>query len=178
MVSFIAHPVERRPHSMAGRVLGGIVAVCGAVPYALVALLLRFVMARVFFLSGQAKIAGPSIPLHIEDFTFTVTLPTQLREDALHAFELQFADAPVWPTLLAYVFVYAEFILPICLLIGFGTRIVALLLLLMTIALQVYVHPDALWTTHAYWAAILLVLMACGPGALSLDRLIWYLYKK
>ena len=38
---------------------------CGVIPYALVALGLRLVMARVFFLSGQAKIEGPVIPVHL-----------------------------------------------------------------------------------------------------------------
>ena len=34
-----------------------------SIPYALVALGLRLVMARLFFLSGQAKIEGPRIPI-------------------------------------------------------------------------------------------------------------------
>jgi putative oxidoreductase len=93
-------------------------------------------------------------------------------------FETRFAGAPVWPTLIAYVFAYAEFVLPICLIIGFGTRVAALILVLMTVALQVYVQPEAWWTMHAYWVSILLVLMTCGPGALSFDRLIRYLYQK
>ena len=37
--------------------------------------------------------------------------------------------------------------------------------------IQVFVFPDAWWTVHAYWAALLLVLIARGPGALALDRL-------
>jgi hypothetical protein len=36
------------------------------VPYALVGLLLRLVMARVFFLFQQGKIDGPRIPVHLK----------------------------------------------------------------------------------------------------------------
>jgi putative oxidoreductase len=176
MVNFMAHPVERRSRSMSG--LGRIVAACGLVPYALVAVVLRVVMARAFFLSGQGKIAGPVVPLNLDDFTFTVTLPAQVRDETIRMFETRFADAPVWPAIVAYFFAYAEFVLPICLAIGFGTRLAALILLLMTVALQVYVQPEAWWTTHVYWISVLLVLMACGPGALSFDRLIRYLYRK
>jgi len=38
--------------------------------------------------------------------------------------------------------------------------------------------PDALWSTHVYWIAILMVLMSVGPGAISIDRLIRYVYEK
>ncbi len=42
-------------------------------------------------------------------------------------------------------------------------------LLAITVLLQIYVMPLALWTTHIYWAAMLLVLLLSrGPGALSI----------
>ena len=72
----------------------------------------------------------------------------------------------------AYLFTYAEFVLPICLVLGFATRLSALALLILTVLMQIYVAPQALWTTHVYWIAILMVLMSVGPGAISLDRLI------
>jgi uncharacterized membrane protein YphA (DoxX/SURF4 family) len=46
----------------------------------------------------------------------------------------------------------------------------------MTVLLQVYVMPGMLWVAHVYWAAILLVLMTVGPGAISLDALIRAVY--
>ena len=46
-------PLDGRPG------VDGFVAACAFVPYALVALALRVVMARVFFLDGQARIDGP-----------------------------------------------------------------------------------------------------------------------
>jgi putative oxidoreductase len=44
-------------------------------------------------------------------------------------------------------------------------------LLGMTAVIQVFVYPEA-WPMHLQWAAMLLVLLARGPGTFSLDRLI------
>jgi putative oxidoreductase len=46
-----------------------------------------------------------------------------------------------------------------------------LVLLGMTAVIQMFVYPLA-WPTHLQWAAMLLVLLARGPGTFSLDRLI------
>jgi putative oxidoreductase len=154
--------------------------VCAAIPYALVALGLRLIMARVFFLSGQAKIDGPVIPIKtpIRDLEFAVTLPADIKDATFRMFEAQYADLPISPVTAAYLFTYAEFVLPICLVLGFATRLAALALLVMTVLLQVYVMPGMLWVAHIYWAAILLVLMTVGPGAISLDALIRAVYRR
>jgi len=177
MASFIAHPAERGSHSVAARVIDRMVAVCGIIPYALVALILRLVVARDFLLAGQANVVGPAVPLSIQGFSFSVILPAHVREETLQAFATKFATVPVSATLIGYCLTYVEFLLPICLVIGFGTRIAALFLLAVTVLLQVYVEPDALWTQHVYWFSILLVLMTCGGGVISLDRLIRQLYQ-
>jgi putative oxidoreductase len=39
----------------------------------------------------------------------------------------------------------------------------------MTAVIQLFVYPDA-WPTHLTWAALMILLIARGPGALSLDR--------
>ncbi|WP_245300251.1 DoxX family protein [Methylocystis bryophila] len=57
--------------------------------------------------------------------------------------------------------------------LGFLTRLSALGLLAMTMVIQIFVYPDAWWTVHAYWVALLVVLIARGPGAISLDYLIF-----
>jgi putative oxidoreductase len=64
---------------------------------------------------------------------------------------------------------YAEFIAPICLVIGFATRFAALVLLAMTLLLQVYVAPGLWWSHHVYYVCLLLILIALGPGAISID---------
>jgi putative oxidoreductase len=51
------------------------------------------------------------------------------------------------------------------------SRLSALGLLTMTAVIQLFVFPDA-WITHGLWAAALLVIVAQGPGRLSLDHLL------
>ena len=166
--------------SVTARTLALTATLCAAVFYGLLALGLRFVMARVFFLSGQTKIEGPSIPLatSIPALDFTVTLPAEVKETTFQMFATQYANLPIEPVIAAYLFSYAEFVLPICLLLGFGTRIAALGLLVMTALLQVYVLPGMWWAAHVYWSSILLVLIVLGPGAFSIDALIRAVYRR
>ena len=85
---------------------------------------------------------------------------------------------PIPSEIAAYIFSYAEFVLPICLLLGFATRFAALALLIMTALLQAYVSPELWWSSHVYWIAILAVLFSLGPGAISIDALLRYLYRR
>lgn len=162
----------RRSRSVTGLMIDGFISACALVPYALIALALRLVMARVFFLDGQARIDGPRIPLQVQDFSFSAMLPLQLRPETFGGMFTQYPPLPVPPTLVATIVAYAEFLFPALLVLGFATRFAALWLLIVTVLLQVYVAPQALWTTHVYWAAALLVLLSQGPGQLSLDALI------
>jgi putative oxidoreductase len=174
-------PLEReRRSSLIAVAIDKLVLICGVVPYALVALGLRLIMARVFFLSGQMKIAGPTYPVSLfgRDGDFSIVLPAEIRPETFELFQTQYSALPMPPTVAAYLFTYAEFVLPICLVLGFATRLSALALLAMTILIQVYVVPDALWTAHVYLFAILMVLMSVGPGAISLDALIRYVYSR
>jgi putative oxidoreductase len=155
-----------RPRSRAGSI--------ASIPYALVAFILRLLMARVFFFSGQTMITGPSIPIMGD---FSVILPAQIKDSTFQLFETQYAGLPISPTTAAVLFTYAEFVLPICLVLGFATRLAALGLLAMTVLLQLYVMPTMWWPAHVYWIAILLVLMTVGPGALSIDAPIRKIYK-
>jgi putative oxidoreductase len=150
-----------------------LVTLAGAVLYALVALGLRFVMARALFLFGQPMIEGPVVPVTWlgRSFEFSVVLPVEVKEATIRLFETH-AGLPMPPAVAAYLFAYALFALPICLVFGFATRLAALALLAMTVLLSVYVMPEAMWTTHVYWGAILLVLITVGPGAISIDAAI------
>ena len=179
MTRFTAYPVPPAPHPAASlTIVDRIVAICGAAAHALIALVLRIVIARAFFVDGQAKIVGPVIALPIRGYDLGLILPAGLRAETLDSFATRFAAVPVSPSFISYGFAYAEFLLPICLFVGFSARLAALILAAMTIVMQVYIDPNALWTAHAYWFSILLVLMMRGPGAISLDRLIRYLYLK
>ena len=55
---------------------------------------------------------------------------------------------------------------------GLATRLSSLALLGMTLVIQIFVYPDAWWTTHMLWAAMLLVLIVRGAGIFSADHLI------
>lgn len=168
----------RRSRSILGTMVDSFVSACSFIPYALVALGLRLVMARVFFLDGQTRIEGPRVPLNVHDVDLSVVLPLQVKAETLTAFLTQIPALPVPPAFAAYLVSYAEFILPICLVLGFATRFTALGLLMMTALIQIYVMPEALWTTHVYWASILLVLLSQGAGQISVDHIIRFIARR
>lgn len=173
-----ARPAPLAPHSFTAWTVDKAMLACALVPYSLIALGLRVVMARVVFVAGQSKISGPQIPIDILDFHTSIVLPAAVKQMTFQSFQDQYAGLPMQPALAAYLFSYAEFVLPICLLLGFATRFSALVLLVLAVLLTVYVTPDALWTTYVYWFAILAVLIALGPGAISVDRLIRLVYER
>jgi putative oxidoreductase len=168
-----------RSRSLIATIVDKLVAIVGVVPYALIALGLRFIIARVFFLSGQLKIAGPVVAVPLPGGgTFPVTLLAEIKPSTFELFATDYAALPMSPGVAATLFSYAEFVLPVCLVVGFATRLSALALLVMTVMIQVYVAPEALWSAHIYLIAILMVLMSVGPGAISFDALLRYVYQK
>ncbi len=173
-----ANERARRSRSVIGLTVDSFIAACSFIPYALVALGLRLVMARVFFLDGQTKVDGPRFPLNVQDFDLSVVLPLQVKAETFAAFLTKYPPLPVPPLLAAYLVSYAEFILPIMLVLGFATRFAALGLLIMTALIQIYVLPQALWSVHLYWAAILMVLLSRGPGQISIDHIIRFIAKR
>jgi putative oxidoreductase len=162
----------RRSRSVAGLIVDGFVSVCSSVPYSAVALALRLVLARLFFLDGQTRVAGPRYSMSVYDFDVSAVLPSHVKAATFDAFLTQYAAVPVPPALGAYLLSYGEFILPVLLVMGMGTRAAAVGLLMMTTIIQIYVMPQAFWTAHVYWASLLLVLISVGPGQISLDALI------
>lgn len=121
---------------------------------------LRVALALPFLRSGLTRWDGFG----------TVSVGTQYlfeEQFKLHIFGGLY-DLPA-PDQLALLVAIAEIVLPILLLLGLGTRITALALLVMTGVIQL-VFPDGWTNFHLYWAAIALAIVALGPGALSLDR--------
>ncbi|MEI7806747.1 MAG: DoxX family protein [Hyphomicrobiales bacterium] len=168
----------KRSRSIVGSVVDSFVAACSFIPYALVALGLRFVIARVFFLNGQNMVDGPRVPINVQDFEFSMILPLQVKAQTFSQFLNSYGDVPVPPMLGAYLVSYAEFILPIFLVLGFATRFSALGLLIIVAMIQLFVMPEALWTLHVYWASILLVLLSLGPGQISIDHVIRWISRR
>ncbi len=72
------------------------------------------------------------------------------------------------PIAIAHLVGIAEITLPILLILGLGTRFVALGLLIMTGVIQLVV-PDGWQNFHLPWAAIALAIIALGPGRFSID---------
>jgi putative oxidoreductase len=93
----------------------------------------------------------------------------RLSESALALFQDEYRLPFMPPELAAPMAATAEHVLPVLILIGLGTRFSALALLGMTLVIQLFVYPGA-YATHGTWAAVLLVLMARGPGMLSVDH--------
>jgi putative oxidoreductase len=123
-----------------------------AVSYTWLALPLRFAVATVFWNSAMAKLAN-----------WDTTL-------ALFSDEYQVPLMP--PEIAAYMAVTIELTTPVFLALGLMTRFAAFVLLGMTAVIEIFVYPLA-WPTHIQWAAMLLVLLCRGAGALSLDHLLW-----
>ena len=80
------------------------------------------------------------------------------------------------PQVAAHLATFAEHFFPVLILLGFATRFSALALIGMTLTIQLFVYPDA-YPTHGTWLALLLLLLAKGPGCLSIDHLIARRYR-
>ena len=150
------------------RAVTQLIAVFSAIPHSLLALLWRFSIAAVFWKSGQTKVEGFAIDLIAG--TFTVGMP-RLADSTLELFATEYSLPLLSADLAARLAVFGEHFFPLLLLLGLATRFSALALLLMTLTIQLFVYPDA-YPTHGTWAAVLLWLIARGPGAVSLDQLI------
>ena len=146
---------------------------CDLIPYALIAVFVRIIVAHTFFVSGQTKIEGPTIggPLLGLDLIFQI--PIAIRDATFILFENDYKVPLLSPNFAAYLATFAEHVLPALLFLGLFGRFSALALLGMTLIIQFFVYPDAWWTAHSYWCGLLLVIIARGPGALSLDQLLW-----
>ena len=137
----------------------------GHLPNTLLAFIARFSIAAVFWKSGQTKIEG--LAIDIVSGTFTLGWP-RLSDNAVFLFKEEYQLPLLPPELGATMAALGEHILPLFILLGLATRLSALGLLGMTLVIQLFVYPDA-YATHGTWAAVLLYLMAHGPGQLSLD---------
>lgn len=126
------------------------------IPYSLVALVARLSVASVFWRSGLTKV----------DETF------QVRSATFFLFKEEYRVPVIPPEILAYIATYQELIGAVLLAIGLATRLTALAFIGMVAVIQIFVYPQG-WPDHILWFALLFLLVARGPGAISVDRLIW-----
>jgi putative oxidoreductase len=145
--------VKSASHSLVGSITGRALSWLERVPYAVLALPLRLAAATVFWNSAMAKVAnwGTTISLFTDEYKLPL-LP---------------------PVLAADVALTIELTTPVLLVLGLFTRGAALVLLCMTAVIEIFVYPQA-WPTHIQWAAMLLVMLCRGAGAISLDGLLWH----
>lgn len=122
------------------------------IPYAVIGLAARIFPAAVFWQSGQTKVEG----WHVSD-------------NAVYLFREEYKLPLVDPWLAAHLAAFAEHFFPMLLVIGLASRFAALALFGMTMVIEIFVYPDA-WPTHGTWIACFLVVIARGPGLLSLDH--------
>ena len=115
----------------------------------------RLGIAAVFFLSGRTKVTG----------LFTLT------DGTFELFRTDYHLPLIPPMIAAYAATVSEHLFSVLLVLGLFTRLSAAALLGMTVVIEIFVYPDA-WPTHLSWAGLLLPLIACGGGKLSLDRLL------
>ncbi len=124
----------------------------------LVQLLLRLAIAVPFLKSGLLKWQGF----------------LQLNETAVYLFtdefRLHLPGGPYpfpAPASIAFLAACGEVLLPALLILGLGTRLAALGIVLMTIVIQLTV-PEG-WPVHLTWVAIALAIAAWGPGRVAID---------
>ena len=139
------------------RLIDGLIGLMARLPYSIIALIGRLAIGLVFWNSGRTKVDGWNI-FHINDKT-------------LFLFKEEYKLPVVPPELAALGAQIAEHTLSALIIIGLATRFSALGLFVMTMVIEIFVYPQA-YVMHGTWAAILLMLVKFGPGALSLDHLI------
>ena len=125
------------------------------IPYGVIALASRIAVADIFWRSGRTKVNGLSI-----------------REETFYLFREEYKVPLLPPDLAAYFSTIGEHVFPVLLVIGLASRLSALALFGMTLVIQLFVVPDG-WPEHILWLSLLGLIVARGPGAISLDHLVW-----
>jgi putative oxidoreductase len=129
--------------------------ISGGVAEGVALLIVRLALAGVFWRSGRSKVVEGSW--------------LQISDGALYLFENDYSNVPLPPDLAAHLALISETLFPVLLVIGLLTRLSAAALLGMTLVIQVFVFPDAFWTTHSLWIALAGILIVRGGGLFSID---------
>ena len=151
-----------KPRCLVGRAN----AVFSRIPDSLITLIGRFSVAAIFWKSGQTKVQDFAIDIVAGEFT--IGWP-RLSDSVVDLFRDEYRLPLIPPEWAAVMAAFAEHVFPVLLLIGLATRFSALALFFMTLVIQVFVYPDA-YPTHGVWMTVLLLLVARGGGAVSLDH--------
>ncbi len=124
----------------------------GRLPLSWLQLAMRIAIGAVFFNAGLLKYRSPEL---------TALL-----------FRDEYKVPVLDPGLAASMATFNELTFSTLLFVGLATRLATLPFLGMILVIQTFVYPQA-WVEHLTWASILVFLLTRGPGAISLDHLIW-----
>ncbi|MEO9462195.1 MAG: DoxX family protein [Marinomonas sp.] len=119
----------------------------------------RVALAGIFWRSYKNKVVEGTW-FDIDPFTYEL-------------FENEFSGLPLASSIAVPITTYAEFVLPILVFLGLGTRFGALGLLVITAVIQIFVFPTS---AHLFgWAittgALALILIGRGGGIFSADQI-------
>ena len=137
----------KSPLALADRAIG----LLNAIPYGVIGLIARAATFSVFFRSGTQKLS---------DWNATLML-----------FENEYHVPILPPHLAAYMAAGMELGGSVLVLVGLATRLSVLALLGMVLVIQTFIYPEA-WPDHIQWLAFMFILLARGPGRISLDAVI------
>jgi putative oxidoreductase len=154
MTAMEAVPVDRQSFITG---LSDMVALPERIPLSLVQLMTRVAVAHVFWTSGQSKLASWPVTLQL--------------------FALEYRVPVLPPDVAASLATAAELSGSVLLFAGLLTRLAALQLLSVIAVIQLFVFPGN-WSEHLLWASGLMLLLARGPGVVSLDWLASRLLKR
>lgn len=141
-----------------------------AIPYAAIAFIARFAAAVPFWRSGQSKLEGGEF-FGVKWDLFAI------KESKIYLFQYEFGFPESIAPAATHMAALGENILPVLLVFGLASRLSALGLLAMVAVIQFVVFPQELlnpngnWSLHLLWASPLILILARGPGDLSLDVL-------
>ena len=147
-------PEPRLARAWPGRMICAAIGLLEKIPQSIISAAARIFPAAVFWRSGQTK---------VEDFHVT--------QNAIDLFRDEYALPLIDPALAAKIAAFSEHFFPVLLVVGLASRFAALALLVMTAVIEIFVYPDA-WPIHGVWATCFLIVIARGPGVISLDHLL------
>jgi putative oxidoreductase len=123
------------------------------IPHSAVALLARAAIATIFWRAANSKIGNFDLTIALFQDEYLKNLPF----------------LPAAP--MAYLATAIEFSMPALIVVGLMTRLATLPLIGMALFIQLFVYPTS-WPDHLIWITLLVLLLARGPGAISIDALL------
>jgi len=123
------------------------------IPHSAIALLARASVASIFWRAASTKLANFDLTISLFEDEYLKNLPF------------------LPPAPMAYLATAVELSMPALIIAGLATRLATLPLIGMTLFIQTFVYPMS-WPDHLVWISLLGLLLARGPGAISLDALL------